>query len=488
MAPPPSSPGPEDDRLRWGDQTENPSENPPVETQPVLPLPPLTFAGPVVSGSVEAGAVWDGKDEWAMKEASDGGSFRGGSSSSGGSGVFGEEGDGADPGRLTTGQRGMRLVANHSPAIEQASRVDGLEESTPFNSVNVAAAPTRLSRPDESPHPRTRDMGSLTQNPERRAAESACNIFEPGNVVTRVAESGPHLRPNTLPGVPALVEATVTPRVTVGREAHTVSSCGVYDDRNAEDESSREVLLPSRPVRTRRQLPGGGSDRETAVGEQYSEGHPPVSSGSVADGVQTATLRTIRQMRSTRADRAEFCTLSDNGGQDALSRVTSAAATRAPRRVVANAHAASKAGLDRLHDFFDRQGSSFTHTVKPSEQRFSVGSLGAPISGAGVVGVGAADVVDDRNYHRRSGWERAETFELPRQAAVPPKIGGSTHSLGNRASGISSGHVQAARGGGEAQTVVVSRGEWEALKRENDDLRRQATLTEKRLVDELRRP
>ncbi|CAM9099505.1 unnamed protein product [Hapterophycus canaliculatus] len=458
------------DRGRLVDQSGNPSGNPSAEPESAAPVP--IFFSPVVSDSVQFAGGWDRKVGLGEREASSWGGIRGGSSSFEGPGVFSKGEDGAAAGGSAAQQREARLMAGGSPPVEQTSVADGLRTRTPAEPATVAAASTCLSTPAE--------MGSLAKNAENRAAVNGGSVSEAGSIVPRAEGSGRHIQSDALLEVPSSVKPTVTSRVTAGSgaAARTSSPLASHDDRGVEDEGVKGGVLPSWAAIVNERALGSRSSRESTLEQQYSEAPILSFSGSGADEGATATLRFVLQTGSGRAEGAGF---DDNGRQVVLANGAAAAATMAPRRVVEIGRTTANVAPDRSDDIFGCQGPTATATIKPSGRHSSVDDLAAPVSATGAAGTGTAGVVGGRDSSRWSGWGRVDTFDSHlRHAAGPLKSGRSTGSLGDRASGIPPGGVEKATSGGESQTVVVSKGEWEALKRENDDLKRQATLTEKR--------
>lgn len=88
------------------------------------------------------------------------------------------------------------------------------------------------------------------------------------------------------------------------------------------------------------------------------------------------------------------------------------------------------------------------------------------------------------------GWRRVEESQTTTAPRVPPEVANVAVSVRDRALPTGGGHRVGGSGGRNGggdigvggQVVMVDRGEWEALKRENDSLRRQFALAEKRSV------
>ncbi|CAM9321865.1 unnamed protein product [Scytosiphon promiscuus] len=464
-------------RDRWDDQPENPRETP--AAGPESSLPRLAFSDPNVLGSVEAAPCWDREDGLVTYGAAGGGSLRGESWSSGGSDVFEGEDDGAAAGGSAAGQGGTRLMSDHASGIGKVSAPEGLRERTQDNSVVVDAVPIRPSTPAEvPPPPYTRDSGAPGRVAESLAADNGSHSPEPGKGVQRAEGSGRHFPSGSPRGVSMLSSSPVMSRVAMRSEAiaRAGSSFAWGGDRGADGEGARGSPVHA----TGHQQPAeGGSGPENSMNLRQSEGLSLASSGSGIDDGDTATLRTIWRTKNDRADEAEFGTFAGNC-QVTLGKSLAAEESRAPSRVVGSAHETAVVALDRRDGIFDHRGPTLARTSKPIERRPSVNNLAAPVSGSGKVGSGMAGVIGDSDDFHRLGSEKVEKFESPLQATVPLNSGTRMGLLGNRTPEMSKGHERPAMRDSEAETVVVSRGEWETLKRENDNLRRQATLTERR--------
>lgn len=372
-------------------------------------------------------------------------------------------------------------------AAESAAAVTvGLPETRPPEMIAIAAAvPRRISTEATADAPSEGRVFSKTTT----SLIAARNDDRVRQVETVAADAegrrGPKDRTESSPGVSASVESTVR----AGSEASTLAFFSREPDegshRSSHDGGATEGQLARGAVLLRPQVPlggGNGSKWESVPDGHHSTiGGFPFDHGTAADGGGLAAAP-VFQATNGRAKEGRFG--APSGDRRRVVLAAAAAATTAAGGGSSQSDREAAAGSrDEAHGvIFGRRGSSAAHTAKHDEQRSHASHHPAGRrSGVGVAGA-SAESGGNKDPSLWLGRGGVEAPELPRQAA-PLSTGRKEISFGVQALRKAPECVErrwTSEGEGYDSSVTVDRREWEALRRENNDLRRQAALTYKR--------
>lgn len=306
--------------------------------------------------------------------------------------------------------------------------------------------------------------------------------------VEAVAGDGPHARSDMLTGVPTSVEPPMGTHLPIAEsETRGGPPFLSVDNRSGVDEGSRWAA--SRAALPHPRLSGVGSSWESSLEGEHLLGYRYDYLGSVAGagGIGNAS--------TTGCDRLEVVSsgtaLSGDRRQVLLAAEGAASAALGERGDFNGGHAAHRA--DSGSGVVDRRVISFGEETRDDEQGRFDRHPSAQLPGADFTagrGGPVIGLVGGPKQHRTRlvehspvlGREGEGVLKPPPRSAVPLKTGtwgGAPPELQpRRQAGGRTGGKGAV--GGEREMVMVERGEWEALKWENEDLRRQVTLSEKR--------
>lgn len=331
---------------------------------------------------------------------------------------------------------------------------------------------------------------AAASSPGRRQHETAVPDRDTIHLseVEAVAGDGPHARSDMLPDVPTSVEPPMGTHLPITEsEARGVPPVLSGDNRISVDEGSRWAANGAPSPHPR--LSGVGSSWESSLEGEHLLGFRYDYLGSAAGAGRTGNART------TGGDRSEMVSygtaLFGERRQVLLAPEAAACTALGERGDFEGGHAARSA--DSGSGVVDRRVASFgEETGHDGQSRFGR-HPSAQLPGAGfaarrggpVVGlVGGPKQHGTRlvEYSLGLGREGEGVLKPPPRSAVPLK----TRTWGEAPPEVqprrqSEGHAGGkAAVGGEREVAVVDRGEWEALRRENEDLRRQVALSEKR--------
>ncbi|CAN0028155.1 unnamed protein product [Ectocarpus sp. 8 AP-2014] len=307
--------------------------------------------------------------------------------------------------------------------------------------------------------------------------------------VEAVAGDGPHARSDMLPGVSTTVEPPMGTHLPIAEsEARRVPPPVLSgDSRISVDEGSRWAANGAPPPHPR--LSGVGSSWESSLEGEHLLGFRYDYLGSAAGAGGTGNGRT------TGGDRSETVSygaaLSGDRRQVLLAPEAAASTALGGRGDFEGGHAAHPA--DSGSGVVDCRVASFGEETGNDGQNRLDRHPSAQLPGAGYSarrGEPVIGLVGGPKQHR-TGWVEHSLGlgregegvlkPLPR-SAVPLKTGtwgeAPPEVQPRRQAGGHAGEKAAV--GGEREVAMVDRGEWEALRRENEDLRRQVALSEKR--------
>lgn len=322
----------------------------------------------------------------------------------------------------------------------------------------------------------------------RRQYETAVADRGSGHLseVEAVADDVPHALSQMLPGVPTSVEGTHLPIAeSEARAGPSLPPVLSGDVRSSIDEGSRWAASRAPPPHPR--LLGVGSSWESSLEGEHLVGYRYDYLGSAVVGGGTGNAR------SAGGDRSEIVSLgtalSGDRRQVVLAAEAAASTALGERGNFEGCHAAHPA--DSGSGVVDRRVISFgEETRHDGQSRFDQHPSGQ-LPGTGFTarrGGPVFGLVVDPKQHRSDesslglGREGQGVPKPPPRSAVPLKTktlrGVPPEVQLRRPAGGHDGGMGAV--GVEREVAMVDRGEWEALRRENKDLRRQVALSEKR--------
>ncbi|CAB1102503.1 unnamed protein product [Ectocarpus sp. CCAP 1310/34] len=306
--------------------------------------------------------------------------------------------------------------------------------------------------------------------------------------VEAVAGDGPHTQSEMMPDVSTSVEPPTGTHLPITEsEARWGPPALSGDNRSSVDERSGWTANGAPPPHPR--LSGVGSSWESSLEGEHLLGFRYDCLGSAAGAGGTGNART------TGGDRSEIVSygtaLSSDRRQVLLAPEAAASTALGERGDSEGGHAARPA--DSGSAVVDRRVASFgEETGHDGQNRFDRHPP-AQLLGAGLTARRGGPVVGLVGRPKQHGTRLVEdslgvgregkgVLKPPPRSAVPLKTGtwgeAPPEVQPRRQAGGHAGGKAAI--GGEREVAVVDRGEWEALRRENDDLRRQVALSEKR--------
>ena len=246
-----------------------------------------------------------------------------------------------------------------------------------------------------------------------------------------------------------------------------------FSDDSAREESRARsgALLP--PAR----LPGGGGSRDGTVEVLRLKAGGFLRDEAAGCGDGAACLTEVRA-ESGPVEGGSCGAASGIAHQAAVLSTAATASSSTTGSFQSDRDAATSVG--RSSGMFSRLGPSFNRAANHDERGpRPVFPTAGPHSGLDVVARNPAWGGGTKDGSPWSGKGGLKVPDLPLQGA-PLKAGATEASAGVQASRPATGRVGGWRREGDGQVVMVDRGEWEALRRENDGLRRQVALSDKR--------
>eukprot|EP00903_Cladosiphon_okamuranus_P007182 g6974.t1 len=279
--------------------------------------------------------------------------------------------------------------------------------------------------------------------------------------------------------LPAAAPTLAGPATTTTTATQVAYPFPFGGDRSVDRETAEvreESRAPSGAVPPPAQLPGVASRWDGTLEGQRSKTGGFLHSEAAGGGA--AYYSPGMQAESFRVEGERYGAASCGDRQAVLS--AAVAATTTPFNTGSfqvNRDAASR--LSRTSDMFSRRGLTLDCVAKHDERPRPAHPTAVPHNGLDAARNPARrEGINDASLLSRTGG--AEVLVLPLQGAAPRKVGAVETSVGGQALQPAPVPVEGWSREGEGQMVVTDRGEWEALRRENDDLRRQAALSDKR--------
>lgn len=491
------------------------SKNPSPEVEWALPVP--ASSGPAVPVSVSVSAEVPGLPhaEVLSQLAEVDGSVRGGKVSAGGSAaapavsecseeVPGGEGSEASSG---VGYPGLSDGAASYPAAAPRAAL-GTTRVAPLqggDSLLGSSPPVRAATMGDMPE--TRPPGSVAA--AAAAAATASHrlsteaAVDPPSQGRSVANAAPNLAAGKNERVPA-ADAAMAPEQ--GRDLQPRSDASPAASTLAEPATTTRVRMGinartggGSPLPFGGDPSGGRSGWDGTLGGQRSMAGGFLHDEAAGDGDGAASTPGLRAERGC-VEGGSYGAFTGSSRQAMLSAAAAVAVVATPSNTISfqsdrdtaigfnidrdtaagmNNDRDAAIGLNNSGDLFGRcRGWSFDRVAKHDDQSRPAYPTTGQYSGVGLARTARDGGVEDASLW--SGQGRVEVPDLPLQGARLK--GGATGALmGSQASRPASGRVvEGWRREGEGQVVMVDRGEWEALRRENDGLRRQAALSDKR--------
>ncbi|CAN0183705.1 unnamed protein product [Ectocarpus sp. 12 AP-2014] len=306
--------------------------------------------------------------------------------------------------------------------------------------------------------------------------------------VESVAGDGPHARSDMMPDVSTSVQPPMGTHLPITEsEARWGPPALSGDNRSSVDEGSRWTANGAPPPHPR--FSGVGSSWESSLEGEHLLGvrYDYLVSAAGAGGTGNA--------RTTGGDRSEIVSygtaLSGDGRQVLLAPEAAASTALGERGDFEGGHAARPA--DSGSGVVDRRAAFFREATGHDGQNRYDRHPSAQLPGAGFTARRGGPVVGLVGGPKQHGTRLVEdslglgregegVLKPPPRSAVPLKTGtwgeAPPEVPPRRQAGGHAGGKAAV--GGEREVAVVDRGEWEALRRENEDLRRRVALSEKR--------
>lgn len=303
----------------------------------------------------------------------------------------------------------------------------------------------------------------------------------------RVFEAGSGVGSPSLRGGAAFLPEDA-PRAALGAAA--LQGCGSLLGSNTPVEATTTGGVPEeRPPGTEAEAPAPHVfSTEAAVDAPFSQGLFIANAvESLAGSPDTYTpeagaAMTLQQGRDSQLIirvEGERYGAASGAGRQAVSSSAAAAATTPSNTGSFQGSCDAASGLSKSSDMFSRRGSSLDRVAEHDERPRPAYRTTGQHSGLDV-GRNPARSEGTKDASLRSGNGGMEVPDLPLQGAAPLKAGTMESSVGGQALRPPPGGVEGWTREREGQVVMVERGEWEALRRENDGLRKQAALLDKR--------